>query len=220
MMRAKTLFPHTPTETEEPISNNEQLNVYVGLQIRKLRKQKGFTQEKLSEIASVSPSQLSQIENGQATANVATLWSIARALEVDIARLFPRQSPSEDFEIIRAEDRRKVTPNHADPGFSGYYHEHIVSLHTQGTTEIFSVDVTVSEPDKVKFNTHIGREFVLVLEGTVEFLSKGNYRKKLHEGDALHFPSEYPHAYRAIDRQSKMLAILFTPSDPDEEPSD
>jgi len=208
---------NVPYGAQKTNIDNEQLNTYVGCQIRKLRKQKRLTQEKFTELAHISTSQLSQIENGQATANVATLWNIARALEVDIANLFPRQSPFEDFVIIRAKMRGKVTPNHTDPGFSGYYHEHIASLHNQGTTEIFAVDVDMVEPGKVKFNTHIGREFVLILEGTVEFLSKGNYREMLSEGDALHFPSEYPHAYRAIKHPSKMLAILYTPSDPDQD---
>jgi transcriptional regulator with XRE-family HTH domain len=217
MMRAKTVLPDAPSATDEEILNNEHLNAHVGRQIHKLRKQRGLTQGKLSELSGVSDSQLSQIENGQVTANVATLWSIARALDVDIARLFPRQSPSEDFEIIRAEKRGKVTPDHADPGFSGYDHEHIASLHTQGTIEIFAVDVSVSKPEEAKFNTHIGREFVFVLEGKVEFLAKGNYKEKLREGDALHFPSEYPHAYRAIELPSKMLAVLYTPSDSEQE---
>ena len=219
MARAKTLSPSIHDVNEGKISDTEQLNVYVGMQIRKLRKQKGLTQEQFTEIAHLSASQLSQIENGQATANVATLWGIARALDVDIARLFPRQNPIEDFEIIREEKRGKIRPDHADPGFPGYYHEHIASLSTQGIIEIFSVDVNIAKPDEVKFNTHIGREFVLILEGDVEFLSKGNYREKLHKGDALHFPSEYPHAYRAIERESKMLAVLYTPSDPDQESS-
>ena len=215
MGRTKTLSPDISCVNEGKISNNEQLNIYVGLQIRKLRKKKGLTQEKFTEIAHLSASQLSQIENGQATANVATLWSIARALEVDIARLFPRLNPIEDFEITRAEKRVKATPNHTAPDFSGYDHKHIASLHNQGIIEIFSVDVTVVDQKKVKFNTHIGREFVLILAGKVEFLAKGNYREELREGDTIHFPSEYPHAYRAIEQPSTMLAVLYAPADSD-----
>jgi XRE family transcriptional regulator, regulator of sulfur utilization len=217
MKHTKTVPPNTPSISEEKTSDNDQLNIQVGLQIRKLRKQRGLTQEMLIENADLSASQLSLIENGKVSANVATLWNIARALKVDIARLFPKHNPIDDFEIIRAEDRPEVTPNHAAPDFPGYNHKHIASLRNQGIIEIFSVDVTVTKPEKEHFNTHIGRELVLILEGKVEFLSKGNYKEELGKGDTIHFPSEYPHAYRAIEQPSTMLAILYTPSEPDQD---
>ncbi len=55
--------------------------------IRKLRKQRGITQEVLSGLAAVSRSHLAEIETGRTSANVDTLWRIAQALGMPLSDL-------------------------------------------------------------------------------------------------------------------------------------
>ena len=55
--------------------------------IRKLRKQRGITQEVLSGLAAVSRSHLAEIETGRTSANVDTLWRIAQALDMRLSDL-------------------------------------------------------------------------------------------------------------------------------------
>ena len=58
------------------------LNTEVGARITELRKQRGYTREKLSEIADVSVQFLADIEKGRKSMTVATLKRIAAALLV------------------------------------------------------------------------------------------------------------------------------------------
>lgn len=50
--------------------------------IRRLRKEKGLTQEVLSGFAGLGRSHLAMIESGTKKANFETLWKIANALEI------------------------------------------------------------------------------------------------------------------------------------------
>lgn len=55
--------------------------------IRKLREQRGLTQEVLSGLAAVSRSHLAEIETGNTNANVETLWKISEALGIKMSDL-------------------------------------------------------------------------------------------------------------------------------------
>ncbi len=59
-----------------------ELNIEVGARITELRKQRGYTREKLSELADVSVQFLADIEKGRKSMTVATLKRVATALLV------------------------------------------------------------------------------------------------------------------------------------------
>ena len=55
--------------------------------IRKIREQRGLTQEVLSGLATLSRSHLAEIETGHTNANVETLWKISEALNMKMSEL-------------------------------------------------------------------------------------------------------------------------------------
>ena len=69
------------TISKEVIPMNK-LNIEVGARITELRKQRGYTREKLSELADVSVQFLADIEKGRKSMTVATLKRVAAALLV------------------------------------------------------------------------------------------------------------------------------------------
>lgn len=60
----------------------------VGKQLRKVRKQKGMSQEELAHKSGLYRTYIGHIETGSRLPNVFTLWRIAKALEVKISILF------------------------------------------------------------------------------------------------------------------------------------
>ncbi len=69
------------TISKEVISMNE-LNTEVGARITELRKQRGYTRERLSELADISVQFLADIEKGRKSMTIATLKRVAAALFV------------------------------------------------------------------------------------------------------------------------------------------
>ena len=59
----------------------------IGCVIKKLRTQKGMTQELLSGFAGIARSHLSMIESGAKQANFETIWKIAVALDMKPSEL-------------------------------------------------------------------------------------------------------------------------------------
>ena len=60
----------------------DNFNIEVGARITDLRKQRGYTREKLSELADVSVQFLADIEKGRKSMTIATLKRLAAALLV------------------------------------------------------------------------------------------------------------------------------------------
>lgn len=84
----------------------------VGQEIKRLRQAKGWTQGQLAVYAGSSQPTVNLIETGKRNPSAATLEKLARALEVEVADLFPkgaRRSPSElTFNHVLAEERRTL----------------------------------------------------------------------------------------------------------------
>lgn len=62
-------------------------NHAVGQVLRRLRKQKGMSQELLSGLAGIARSHLSMIENGSKQPNFETVWRLAVALDLSPSQL-------------------------------------------------------------------------------------------------------------------------------------
>lgn len=67
---------------------------HVGKTVRRLREVRGLNQAQLAVSVGTGPSAISQIENGKRSPNSETLVKLARALEVEVADLFPKGQAS------------------------------------------------------------------------------------------------------------------------------
>ena len=60
----------------------------MGKLIKRLRRERGLSQDVLSRLAGIGRSHLAMIETGSKNANVETLWNISRALNMPLSSLF------------------------------------------------------------------------------------------------------------------------------------
>ncbi|GAA4092646.1 helix-turn-helix transcriptional regulator [Mucilaginibacter panaciglaebae] len=66
---------------------HEELIKAFGNQVRQLRKQKGYTMQKLAEEAGIDTRQLSYIELGKVNTTISSIYVIAKALNISISEL-------------------------------------------------------------------------------------------------------------------------------------
>jgi len=69
--------------------NDKSMRVATGVRIAMLRKSKGWTQAKLSEITHLSMSTISRVESGSQYLTLSGLFRVAFALDVEPAKLLP-----------------------------------------------------------------------------------------------------------------------------------
>ena len=60
----------------------------LGQRIRDVRKQKNMSQEDLADVSGLALSQIGRMERGNINATLSSVFSICRAMEIDVAELF------------------------------------------------------------------------------------------------------------------------------------
>ncbi len=76
----------------------------LGEKIKRLRKQRGLTQEQLAEMVDISPRNLSNIEVGVSFVKAETLEKIIDSLNVSTEELFANEHIKTNHELIREID--------------------------------------------------------------------------------------------------------------------
>ena len=84
----------------------EDLTLLVAQNLRRVREEKRLSLERLAELTGVSKSMLGQIERGESSPTVATVWKIANGLKVSFTALL--SSPQSDTSVVRQADIRPL----------------------------------------------------------------------------------------------------------------
>lgn len=68
------------------VRNDEVIKAF-GNRVRLLRKEKGYTMEKLAELAGIDYRQVSYIEHGQVNVTISSIYALAKALDLKLSEL-------------------------------------------------------------------------------------------------------------------------------------
>ena len=83
------------------MSSRTSIHDRLAASLKEARRTKGLSLEAVAKLSGVSRSMVSQIERGESSPTVATLWNLTQALQVDFAGLLEgRTAPG--IEVIRA----------------------------------------------------------------------------------------------------------------------
>ena len=162
------------------------LNDIIAMNLKRLRAERSLSLGKLAELSGVSKVMLSQIEKGESSPTINTLWKIATGLQVSYTKLIDEQI--EAPLIIRKEASALVEHD-------GYRVYHYSTVNPARDFEFFNGELDAqssftSEGHGV--NTH---EYILVTKGEMTLLYGGE-EYILQEGDFIHFDCSQPHTYR------------------------
>jgi transcriptional regulator with XRE-family HTH domain len=174
--------------------------------IRNLRLEKNITLDGLGERTGFTKGYLSKLENAKKVPPIATLSKIARALGVEIADFFDRETKDISYSIVRKDERKPVI---RDGTLFGYHYESIAYKKHQKKIEPFIITLIPDAKDHTIFD-HRGEELMFVLEGKMKVFL-GDEEHILEEGDCIYFDSSIPHRGECIgDREAKVLVAIYS----------
>jgi transcriptional regulator with XRE-family HTH domain len=161
--------------------------------LKTARKSKGLSLDAVAKLSGVSRSMVSQIERGESSPTVATLWNLTQALQVDFAGLLEGKT-APGIEVIRAEQAPTI-----DGRGIGVRIRILSPAEAAGEHEVY--DLTFPSGGVLESDPHSPgcREHLTVLEGVVSVLS-GEEERRLMPGDTARYFADRPHriAARAI----------------------
>ena len=159
----------------------------------------------LAGAVSCSESFVSKIESGKASPSLNMLHRMAHHLETNMGQLFGEGDSVGDV-VLRQGERPMIKSSDNEAGIS------IERMISPGSDRLLQGNLHHIDPDAASEGeiTHAGEEFGYVLAGIVELFVAGQMFR-LAEGDAFHFGSERPHAYRNIGAASARILWINTP---------
>lgn len=172
--------------------------------LKEARKAKGLSLEALSRLSGVSRSMLSQIERGESSPTVASLWNLTKALQVDFSGLlddkadgdnpFLEHLPADRTPVIQSRGERCVI--------------RILSpMEEAGRAETYHI---IFEPGGALVSDPHGRgcvEHLSVLAGACT-VSSGADERIAREGDTIRYRADLPHAITAGEAGASVILIV------------
>ena len=76
--------------------------------LKEARRAKGLSLEAVANLSGVSRSMVSQIERGESSPTISTLWNLTRALQVDFAGLLEENSAAAQIDVLRADEAPSI----------------------------------------------------------------------------------------------------------------
>jgi transcriptional regulator with XRE-family HTH domain len=165
------------------------LEMCIGREVRQLRRKHDMTVTELADLAGLSSGMLSKIENGHTSPSLATLQSLASALNVSVTALMRKFEERRDATFVPAGGGLKIQRRGTRAG-----HEYRVlghSLDEEITMEPFVITLTDKSEVFPAFE-HAGTEFLYMLEGRMDY-HHGGATYAMGPGDSLFFDAAAAH---------------------------
>lgn len=179
------------------------MNKTLGMKIKSLRTARSWTLKEFGEKCNLSAGYLSLVERDLTTVNITSLYSIAKAFDMDISSFFAMPAVPASS-VVRGHEQAPVTPK----GSANVYYSLAGNLPPgSGLLEPMIVLMKPEkEPGGAALATHDGEEFGYVLEGVILLTLEGK-EYELYPGDSYHILSSEPHAVKNIS--NRMARVLY-----------
>ncbi len=163
----------------------------IKLKLRDVRAASGLSLSKVAEMTGVSKAMLGQIERGESSPTIATLWKIAKGFQLPLSALIePSNSDPSVFQTVT---------------FPGSIEVKIVFPFDPAVgAETFHVNLRPNQSHESPAHAAGVTEEVFVLSGTLDVLC-GKEWVSLQAGQGLRFAADIPHGYRAAEQGATFL---------------
>ena len=197
--------PHRISEFKE-----KNLELAIGREVRAYRRQQSMTVADLAEKTGLSIGMLSKIENGNTSASLTTLQTIASSLSVPITSLFRRYEEAREAVHIKNGDGVEIERAGTRAGHQYNLLGHLGSNASGVIMEPYLISLT-DKSDIFPTFQHDGIELLYMLEGAIDY-RHGEQTYPLRPGDSLLFDADSPHGPEAlIELPARFLSIICYP---------
>lgn len=171
-------------------SESEQLVACLGLRVRNLRREIGYTLEELAERSTVSRAMLSKVERSEKSPTLSIIVRIAKGLNVTLSSLLGSHPDAGELFIVRSGDR--VT--YRDPD-SGFEREVLSPPHPDNAIEILLHRLPAGKSTgALPAYAAPTDKYVIVHEGRLT-VHTGDGDHMLSQGDTLFFEVKEPYSF-------------------------
>ncbi|MTH53345.1 helix-turn-helix domain-containing protein [Bacillus mangrovi] len=177
------------------------IQAVIGGNVRRIRRMRALSLDQLSALSGVSKGMLSQIENGDSSPTVSTLWKIANGLEVSFSSLIGERDS--EVSIVRGDTVDPVTEDEELYRVFSYF-----PYDDSRKFEIYRMEL-LPGCRHVSERHHGGvEEYLYAAEGSLS-VAVGGRVIHLNQGDAVRFRAMESHTYENHSAEKAVCHLLI-----------
>ena len=182
------------------MENTDAILSLLPARLKEARRAKGLSLDAVAKLSGVSRSMVSQIERGESSPTISTLWNLTKALQVDFSGLL-----EDDLENSIEVLRNGAVPTIENHG-AGCTIRILSPPEEAGQHEVY--DLRFTENGLLDSQPHAQgtREHLTVVEGNLTVKS-GDVVDHLLEGDTARYPADVPHKISANGPARAFLVV-------------
>lgn len=169
----------------------QESNQYLAVTLKTLRNENGWSLDRAAQETGVSKAMLGQIERGESSPTIATLWKIASGFHRSLSGfLEPPPLAASDGAVYRDVDTIRN-----QPGPDGMLVASLFPYEPRFGFELFELSLLPGYERLSEAHESGVTEHVIVLSGVMDVLVEGRWIT-LEQGHAVRFAADRPHGYR------------------------
>jgi len=177
-----------PPATE--VACSQEVSRHLAERLRQLRAERGWSLDRAAQQSGVSKAMLGQIERGESSPTVATLWKIATGFDCSLSSFLVAPPEASEQTLLRRADVLRNKPASDDMLVAPLFpHEAHFGFELLELTLLPGYE-RLSEPHAAGVVEHI-----IVVRGEMDVLVDGAWQP-LGPGEAVRFAADRPHGYR------------------------
>lgn len=165
----------------------EDIGAVLSQNLKRMRKSRGLSLDRMAELTGVSKSMLYQIERAQVCPSITTLFKISNALRISLSQLV--STPQSDTIVVNSKDVRPISSK--DHSFRIYP---LFPYTPERSFELFYAEISPGGGSSSEAHQAGSWEYVTVFEGELE-LYVGDKPYTVPQCHAIGFAADVPHSY-------------------------
>ena len=180
----------------------------IGMRLKKIREERGYSLEKVSELTGVSKPSINNIERGLTSPSIDSLWKIATGLSVPISYFFSEFKTAHT--LVNMDELTKIDSKDELVSISS-----IFSWLPTDNFECFYLELAANANRVSQAHVKGSKELIFILEGQLTMLL-GEERIVCKENACLKFDANIAHTYfNETDAKVRGISVMIYPADID-----
>ncbi|MEJ8305740.1 helix-turn-helix domain-containing protein [Saccharibacillus sacchari] len=165
----------------------ESINLILSQNLKNLRAERKLSLDKLADLTGISKTMLGQIERGESSPSLTTVWKIANGLKVSFTSLIV-EAPA-DAVVVRREAIQVLEDSERK-----YRLYPVFPYDAERSFEVYTVEIDPGGTLGAEPHREGTEELITLFSGILELEIAGELYT-LHAGDAIRFRADRPHRY-------------------------
>ncbi len=184
----------------------EEISLRLGERLKAIRKSRMLTLDEAASLTGVSKPMLGQIERGQSSPTINTLWKISTGLKIPLSFFY--KQPGTDFTVAEPKETDLITEENG--GMRAYP---LFSFDPVRSVEVFYLEFDAGVRHDSPPHAKGVEEYVFLVKGALKMVI-GSEEIILAQKQSLRFQADVPHTYHNIsDGVCLAYNMIFYPND-------